>query len=224
MKFSTNTLAILSNFASINPGVVFRAGRIQKTISMSDTVLCEVVLDEEIPKDIGIYDLASFVSNINILGGPEADLEFLDKQIRITNADDYSVVYHGAEIALIKYPMTDLEEFTPSVSFPLPVATLQKMLKIASLNDLQNIKISSKGNGSPIFIEAYEPSRPTSNSGRVNLKTNSETAFDAVFSIDHLNFINVDYNVDVVENGFATFTSVDGRVKYFVILWEQDNG
>ena len=60
MKLSTETIAVLKNFASINQGIEFKKGKKIKTISAGKTVLAEAHLTDEFPENFCIYDLNQF--------------------------------------------------------------------------------------------------------------------------------------------------------------------
>ena len=57
MKLSDKTLTLLKNFSSINQSILFKHGSSLRTISVMKNILAEAQIDEEIPKDFGIYDL-----------------------------------------------------------------------------------------------------------------------------------------------------------------------
>ena len=59
MKLSSETLGVLKNFGNINTGILFKKGKTLKTVSNHKNILAEVVIQEDIPVDFGIYDLKS---------------------------------------------------------------------------------------------------------------------------------------------------------------------
>ena len=58
MKLSKNTFKILENFKDINQSILFKQGNKLRTISVMKNILAEVTIEEEVPKDFGIYDLS----------------------------------------------------------------------------------------------------------------------------------------------------------------------
>ena len=57
MKLSDKTIKLLKNFSSINQSILFKEGSKLRTISVMKNILAEATVDEEFPKDFGIYDL-----------------------------------------------------------------------------------------------------------------------------------------------------------------------
>ena len=66
MKLSDNTLSLLKNFSTINQSILFKQGSKLRTISVMKNILAEATVDEELPKDFGIYDLNQFLKWIGI--------------------------------------------------------------------------------------------------------------------------------------------------------------
>ena len=62
MKLSDSTLTLLKNFSNINQSLLFKEGNSLRTISVMKNILAEATIDEEFPKDFGIYDLNQFLS------------------------------------------------------------------------------------------------------------------------------------------------------------------
>jgi hypothetical protein len=62
MKLSDKTLTLLKNFSSINQSILFKEGSSLRTISVMKNILAEATIEEELPKDFGIYDLNQFLN------------------------------------------------------------------------------------------------------------------------------------------------------------------
>ena len=73
MKLSESTLSVLKNFSTINQSILFKQGRRLRTISVMKNILAEVTIDEELPKDFGIYDLNQFLNGMGLHQSPELD-------------------------------------------------------------------------------------------------------------------------------------------------------
>ena len=67
MKLSDKTLSLLKNFSTINQSLLFKQGNRLRTISVMKNILAEVTIEEELPKDFGIYDLSQFLNGIGNL-------------------------------------------------------------------------------------------------------------------------------------------------------------
>ena len=76
MKLSDKTLTLLKNFSSINQSILFKEGSSLRTISVMKNILAEATIEEELPKDFGIYDLNQFLNGLNLHQNAELDFEF----------------------------------------------------------------------------------------------------------------------------------------------------
>ena len=50
MKLSVDTLSVLKNFASINQGIMFKKGKILRTVSPHKNVMAEATVSDEFPR------------------------------------------------------------------------------------------------------------------------------------------------------------------------------
>jgi len=214
MKLSENTLAVLKNFASINSGVVLNAGNTQKTISPEKSILVEARLEDNIPSKFGIYDLNQFLGNVTTLKNPE--LSFTDESVTLDDGD-LALTYHACSPNLIiSPPDKELVLKTVDVSFALPNATLQKLLKVATMNNLPNLTVVGKDG--ELRLKIHERSNDTSNHGSVKIGDYAGADFTATFKTENLKLLPDDYNVEVQKNAFARFENVNKTLTYFVAL------
>ena len=75
MKLSDSTLTLLKNFSNINQSILFKQGKSLRTISVMKNILAEAIIDEELPKDFGIYDLTQFLNGLSLHNNPELDFD-----------------------------------------------------------------------------------------------------------------------------------------------------
>ena len=54
MKLSDKTLGVLKNYANINQGLMFKKGKVLKTVSSHKNILSEATISEDIPADFGV--------------------------------------------------------------------------------------------------------------------------------------------------------------------------
>ncbi len=85
MKLSDQTLVLLKNFSSINQSILFKEGNKLRTISVMKNILAEATVEEDFPKDFGIYDLNQFLNGLSLHNNP--DLDFSN--------DGYAVIREG---------------------------------------------------------------------------------------------------------------------------------
>lgn len=214
MKLSENTLSVLKNFASINSGVVLNPGKVQKTISPEKSILVEATLEDDIPSQFGIYDLNQFLGNVTTLKNPE--LKFSDGVVNM-NDGELSFDYNACSANLIiSPPNKELVLKDVTAKFSLTNATLQKLLKVATMNNLPNLSVIGK-NGD-LLLRIHEKANDTSNSGTIKIGDYAGKDFVATFKTENLKLLPDDYNIEVQTGTFAKFVNVAGTLTYFVAL------
>ena len=214
MKLSENTLAVLKNFASINSGVVLSAGKGQRTISPEKSILVEATLDDDIPTQFGIYDLNQFLGNLTTLRNPE--LTFNKDTVTLDDGE-LSFDYRACSSNLIiTPPEKELVLKTIDVTFSLPNDTLQKLLKVATMNSLPNLSVVGK-NGQ-LLLKIHERANDTSNQGSIKIGEYAGQDFTASFKTDNLKLLPNDYTVEIQKGAFAKFENAAKTLKYFIAL------
>ena len=214
MKLSENTLAVLKNFASINSGVVLKSGQVQKTISPEKSILVEATLEDNLNTDFGIYDLNQFLGNVTTLKNPE--LTFTKDSVTLDDGD-FALNYLACSPSLIiSPPDKELALKTVDCKFALTNATLQKLLKIATMNSLPNLTVVGKDG--ELRLKIHEKANDTSNHGSVKIGDYAGEDFIATFKTENLKLLPDDYNVELQKGAFAKFVNVAGNLKYFIAL------
>jgi hypothetical protein len=214
MKLSENTLSVLKNFASINSGVVLKAGTVQKTISPEKSILVEAVLEDNIPQEFGIYDLNQFLGIVTTLKNP--DISFGDNLV-VLNDGELSVFYRGCSTNLvISPPDKELVLKDITTKFSLPSATSQKLLKVATMINLPNLSVVGKEGA--LLLKIHEKANDTSNDGVQKIGDYAGSDFTATFKTENLKLLPDDYNVEIQAGAFAKFVNANGNLKYFIAL------
>jgi hypothetical protein len=214
MKLSENTLAVLKNFASINSGVVLSSGASQRTISPEKSILVEATIDDDIPTQFGIYDLNQFLGNLTTLRNPELTFS---KEGVVLDDGELSFEYRACSANLIiTPPEKELVLKSVDVTFFLPNDTLQKLIKVATMNGLPNLSVVGK-NGQ-LLLKIHERANDTSNSGTIQIGEYAGQDFTASFKTDNLKLLPNDYNVEIQKGAFAKFENAAKTLKYFIAL------
>ena len=214
MKLSENTLAVLKNFAAINSGVVLNSGKTQKTISPEKSILVEATIDDDIPTQFGIYDLNQFLGNLTTLRNPE--LTFNKDAVTLDDGE-LSFDYRACSANLIiTPPEKELVLKSVDVKFSLPNDTLQKLIKVATMNSLPNLSVVGK-NGQ-LLLKIHERANDTSNTGTIKIGEYAGQDFTASFKTDNLKLLPNDYTVEIQKGDFAKFEDAAKTMKYFIAL------
>ena len=81
MQLNENTLAVLKNFATIQPNIVLSEGAVVKTIAEAKNVMAVANLDQSFDKSVGIYNLDEFLAVLGLVDAPE--LAFGDEFVTV---------------------------------------------------------------------------------------------------------------------------------------------
>jgi hypothetical protein len=212
MKFSENTLAVLKNFASINSGVVFKSGKVQKSMDANKQILVEATLEDDLPAEFGVYDLNNFLGNITSFGSP--DLNFTKDYVAITEGD-FTLTYMACQSHLIiTPPEKELVLKSVDVKFTLDKSNFGRLLRLANMNSLPHISVVGK-DGS-LLLKIHDKANDTSNHGASKIGEYAGADFSATFKTENLKLLPDDYDVELQKGAFAKFVNKAGNLKYFV--------
>jgi hypothetical protein len=216
MKLSSETLNVLKNFASINPNILLKKGKVLTTISPSKNVLAKANVQEDFPEEVGIYDLNNFLTVLT-LGKDVPELEFDDKHVSVKSLGGRSnIKYRVSEKRHIVIP-PDKGITLPSVdgSFTLTADDYDWVLRTA--NVLKSPHIAIEGDGSKLKVTTFDAKIDTAhvNSTQVG---DTDKEFKAVFKTDNLKMIPGSYAVEVCSQGFAYFKNTKDSIEYWVAI------
>lgn len=228
IQLSSETLAILQNFAQINSNIVLKPGQNIKTISEAKNILAEADIVEDFPHDIGIYDLFEFLSIHNLVEAPH--LSFDEKSIKIESTgggcqlpNKQSVRYYCAEPSILTTTDKSIDLEDPEVSFNVSQEIISRIKKAASV--LGHSEISINGDPSGISIRVFDPKDNSSNTFDFELRQESPSGrkFSLILNISNLKLIDGDYDVFVFSKGnvlVSKWVNTSRPVRYFIALEE----
>ena len=216
MQISSETLAILKNFASINSNILINSGNTLKTISPVKNVLAEAVVEENFPTSFGIFDLNKFLSTINLFANPI--LNFDDNFVTISESGrTNSVKYYYSEPSLLTVPTKELNLPDFVINFELKQTDFGKLTQAVSTLSLPDLSVETQGD--KIALRAFDKSDPTSNDYSVVVGDSGESeSFCMIFKVENLKLLPGDYTVNICERSVAKFNHKDHDVNYCVAL------
>lgn len=204
MKLTENTIAVLKNFASINPGCAFKAGSVIKTMLPDRTFLATYKGEEVFPVDFAIYDLSRFISAIGLVGG-SAELDITDRVITISG-----------EGTTIRYSVCDPQTITaanydknividePIVEFDLPQAKLQKFRQASQVLSAPNLTIKST-DGKTVSIQVHDAKNPSSDNYNSEMSLYTITQpFTMCLDMSKFKVVHDTYLVKISADGILT--------------------
>ena len=214
MKLSDKTLTLLKNFSSINQSILFKKGKSLRTISVMKNILAEATVDEEFPKDFGIYDLNQYLNGLGLHNNPE--LDFANDGYVVIREGKSRTKYFFADPNVIVTP-PDKEITLPSedVSFELSTQQLDKLLKAAAIYQLPDLAVV--GGEGVVKILVRDKKNDTSNDYSV-VVGETDSTFSFNFKVENIKIVPGTYDVVVSQKLLSRFTCRDYDLKYFIAL------
>ena len=218
MFLSSETTAILKNFASINQSILIKPGKRLRSMSVMKNILVEAEVTEEFTDEIAIYDLNQFLNCMSLI--PGAELEVNGGSVVIGDQDN-SIEYRLSDPSVISAP-PDKELKLPSedVCLILSEDNLDKVKKAAAVLQIPDVSII--GDGEKIKLTVRDKKNSGSNSYSIDVG-DTDRVFQANAKVDNLKLMSGDYDVIVSEKNLAQFTSHSHPIVYYVAIEPDSN-
>ena len=216
MQLNDETLAVLKNFASIQPNVVLNEGNVVKTIAEAKNVMAVATLGQTFDKTVGIYNLDEFLAVLGLVDTP--DLNFQDDFVTVkSGAGRSQVKYFYSDPSILTSPAKDIPMPDAEVKFTLDESTFKKVLRAAGALGHEKMTITATEGG--IKLTVVDNTDSTSNAFEIVVPgTSDSTDFTFVMNIANLKLIGGDYDVEVSSRLISRFTNQSADIKYFIAL------
>ena len=214
MKLSDKTLTLLKNFSGINQSILFKQGNSLRTISVMKNILAEATIDEELPKDFGIYDLNQFLNGLNL--HQNAELDFANNgYVMIREGKSRSKYFFADPNVIVTPPDKSINLPSEDVCFVLDTKQLDKLMKAAAVYQLPDL--SAVGEAGVIKLVVRDKKNDTSNDFSVVVgETESEFVFN--FKVENIKILPGSYEVVVSQKLLSRFKSTDHNLCYYIAL------
>ena len=214
MNLSDKTLTILKNFAGINNSILVKQGTQLRTISVAKNILAEAQIDEEFPRDFGIYDLNQFLNGLSLHQDPEMDFS-PDSYLTIREGKRRVKYFYADPQVIISPPEKEITLPSEDVHFQLDSIALEKLLKAAAVYQLPDL--SAVGEAGVVKLVVRDKKNDTSNEFAVVVgETDKEFSFN--FKVENIKIIPGAYDVVVSSKLLSKFTNTQHDLKYFIAL------
>tara|TARA_R100001463_G_scaffold131488_2_gene191537 strand:+ start:65 stop:733 length:669 start_codon:yes stop_codon:yes gene_type:complete len=214
MKLSDRTLNLLKNFSSINQSILFKEGNSLRTISVMKNILAEANIDEDIPRDFGIYDLNQFLNGLNLHQSAELDFQN-DGYVVIKEGRSRSKYFFADPNVIVTPPDKSISLPTEDVCFTLDTNQLDKLLKAAAVYQLPDL--SAVGENGVVKLVVRDKKNETSNDFSVIVgETSDEFSFN--FKVENIKIIPGSYDVVVSKKLLSRFKSTQYDLTYYIAL------
>ena len=216
MKLSETTIDILSNFATINPNLLFKEGSTLQTISEAKNIMASATIEESIPREFGIYELNDFLSTVSLLKDPT--LELGASSATISGADSDSIEYFYASKETLTTPTKNVTMPKADVKFTLTADAIARIKKAAGV--LGHTAVQFVGNKGKIEAQVLDLNNATANKYTmlVDEKNACTEPFTLVMAIGNLKMIDGDYSVAVSSKLISHFKNTGVSVEYWIAL------
>ena len=216
MELNDKTLAVLKNYATINPNVVINEGNVLKTISEAKNVLSSAELYDTFPKTFGIYDLNEFLNVLSLVDSP--NLKFEDNYVLVSDGSGRTrIKYFYSDIDMLTVPSKDIIMPEAEVSFSFDRETLSRVKRAASVLGHTELSVSVINN--VLSLSVVDQNDKTSNVFSIDVDgTYKNENFNYVFNISNLKMIDDDYRVDISSKLISHFVNEQSGIQYWVAL------
>ena len=214
MRLSDKTLMLLKNFSTINQSILFKQGNSLRTISVMKNILAEATIEEDIPKDFGIYDLNQFLNALSLHQKPE--LDFKNEAFTVITEDVVKSKYFFADPnVIVSPPEKEITLPTEDVCFQLSTAQLDKLIKAAAVYQVPDLSVIGKDGNIDIVVR--DKKNDTSNHFSVRVGETVNT-FVFNFKVENIKILPGSYNVVISSKLLSSFSNTDIDVKYYIAL------
>ena len=213
MQLSKETLVLIKNFASINGSLMLKEGNALATISEGKNVMAQATITETLPGDFGIYDLNEFLGALSIF--ENADLQFKEKYILISDGNKANIKYFGAGEGIVKAAPSTIKFPTPDVVFTLTADQIQMIMKTSGALKAADVTIA--GDGTTLQVIVSDKKNATSNAYQVDIDT-TDQIFKANFKVENLKMLPGEYLVEISSKKISKFTNTSMPLNYFIAI------
>ena len=214
MKLSDNTLTLLKNFSNINQSILFKQGKSLRTISVMKNILAEATIEEELPKDFGIYDLNQFLNGMSLHHDPELDFGN-DSYVVIREGKSRSKYFFADPNVIVCPPDKTITLPSEDVKFELSTNQLEKLMKAAAVYQLPDL--SAIGENGAVKLVVRDKKNDTSNDYAVVVGETDKT-FEFNFKVENIKLIPGSYDVIVSSKLLSKFTCREHDLTYYIAM------
>lgn len=210
------TIEILKNFATINTGLIFKPGKVLRTISVQKNIFAKSEIPDEISREFAIYDLNEFLSTLSLFDKPE--IAYKEDHVLIQSGKSRIKYYYSSSAVVVAPPEQDINLHDPIMEFRLTEANLNQIMKASAALKLDELSFSdgkitaySKNSGSGATVSG--------NSICIDLEEyTTHRDADKAVAIDHLKIIPGTYDVKVFEAAVRFENTKNPDLIYFVTV------
>lgn len=214
MKLSNETLTVLKNFASINPGLEFKKGNKLATISPTKTILAKATIAEEFTEDFCIYDLNQFLAVYSL--NKDIDLDFDVENVLMKSPKKKTAYKKAQKTTIVTVPEKELSLPSVDASFTFLEDDIADVLKAAAV--LQSPHISFESDGNKIYVKTFDAKDDSAHTTSTEVSEGNSIKFKVVLTTEYFKFIPGTYEVKISSQGLASFKNTNFDMQYWIAI------
>jgi hypothetical protein len=156
MKFTDETIQIMQAMGAMNEHLVINGGDKISSLSERRNRMMEVHLNDSFPVPFALHSLSGFLRQLSLFDEPE--FEFGENSMIITDQFGAKSDYFYSNKEDLVYMRKELPELTIAHEFRLPAVALDKVLRAAAANKVEDIAFVGEDGG--VFIKALDKENP----------------------------------------------------------------
>ena len=214
IKLCDNTLMVLKNFAGINNSILVKKGSKLRTMSVAKNILAEADINEDFPREFGIYDLNQFLNGLSLHQDPNLDFSE-DTYLTIREGKRRVKYFFADPQVIVTPPEKEIDLPTKDVCFQIESVTLDKLLKAAAVYQLPDL--SAVGKDGVIKLVVRDKKNDTSNEFAIVVgETDKDFVFN--FKVENIKIIPGAYDVVISSKLLSKFTNTNMSLVYYIAL------
>ena len=214
MTLCDNTLMVLKNFAGINNSILVKKGSKLRTMSVAKHILAEADINEDFPRELGIYDLNQFLNGLSLHQDPNLDFSE-DTYLTIREGKRRVKYFFADPQVIVTPPEKEIDLPTKDVCFQIESVTLDKLLKAAAVYQLPDL--SAVGKDGVIKLVVRDKKNDTSNEFAIVVgETDKDFVFN--FKVENIKIIPGAYDVVISSKLLSKFTNTNMSLVYYIAL------
>jgi len=214
MTLCDNTLMVLKNFAGINNSILVKKGSKLRTMSVAKNILAEADINEDFPREFGIYDLNQFLNGLSLHQDPNLDFSE-DTYLTIREGKRRVKYFFADPQVIVTPPEKEIDLPTKDVCFQIESVTLDKLLKAAAVYQLPDL--SAVGKDGVIKLVVRDKKNDTSNEFAIVVgETDKNFVFN--FKVENIKIIPGAYDVVISSKLLSKFTNTNMSLVYYIAL------
>jgi hypothetical protein len=215
MKLSNETLSVLKNFAAINQGILFKKGKILRTVSPHKNVMAEATINEEIPAEFGVYDLNNFLSVLT-LHKDDPVIEFDTSNILISGLQGRSKIKYRfcAPNMIVAAPDKPISMPDAEISFDLKQEDFDWIMKAAGV--LSSSYMAVESDGQNVYVIALDMTNDAAHTDSLEIAKGNGDKYKMIFKIENIKMISGSYEVKISSKGISNFRHKTLNLQYWI--------